>query len=139
MRRKRFQKGSIRSRRHGSTRVWLAQWREEGVKKSKVLGPCSEIPKAQADAMLAQIVQPINLQVCRQVKPVFLFGQYVEEIFLPVSRRKWKESTRSTSEPDIKRYLVPPLGPKPLQSITRSVIQQFLDEKIGRASCRERV
>ena len=134
MRRKRFQKGSIRPRRQGHTKVWLAQWRDDGVKRSKVLGPCSEIPKSQAEAILAQILQPINLQVCRQHTAIFRFGEYVEEVFLSASRRKWKESTRSTSEADILRYLVPAFGSKPLQSITRNLMQAFLDEKATQLS-----
>lgn len=134
MRRKRFQKGSLRPRWHGQTKVWLAQWREEGVKRSKVLGPCSEIPKRQAEAILAQILQPINLQVRSQPTSIFHFGEYVEKVFLSLARRKWKESTRSTSEADILRYLVPAFGSKPLQSITRNLMQTFLDEKATQLS-----
>jgi len=134
MRRKRFQKGSIRIRWQGRNKVWLAQWREDGIKRSKVLGPCSEIPKSQAAATLAQILQPINLQVCHQHTSAFRFGEYVEKEFLSMSCRRWKESTRSTSEADILRYLVPAFGPKPMQSITRNIMQAFLEEKATRLS-----
>src|SRR3954463_5684956 len=30
MRRRRFQKGSVRPRKHGRTKVWVAQWSENG-------------------------------------------------------------------------------------------------------------
>ena len=30
MRRKRFQKGSVRPRKHGRNKVWVAQWWEDG-------------------------------------------------------------------------------------------------------------
>jgi integrase len=79
--------------------------------------------------MMGQILQPLNVDAGYQKTPVFAFGQYVERVFLPTYRRKWKESTRSTSEPDILRYLVPAFGAKSMQSITRNQMQSFLDEK----------
>jgi hypothetical protein len=50
MRRKRFQKGSVRPRKHGRQKVWVAQWWEQGRKKSKVLGRCGSMPKSEAEA-----------------------------------------------------------------------------------------
>jgi len=129
MRRKRFQNGSVRPRKHGKTKVWVAQWRENGNKRSKVLGRCTEIPKSQAQVMLAQILQPINELAGHRRAAVSTFEQYVESVFLPAYRQKWKESTRSTSEPDILRYLVPTFGDQLLASITREQMQKFLEEK----------
>ena len=128
MRRKRFQRGSLRPRKHGRQKVWVAQWCDGDVNRTKVLGPCAEISKGQAEAMLAQLLKPINVEAGHHQTPVFTFGQYVEEVFLHVHRQKWKESTRSTSEPDIKRYLVPAFGRRLLQTITRDQMQAFLDE-----------
>lgn len=110
MRRKRFQKGSVRPRKHGRRKVWVAQWWEQRGKRSKVLGHYAEITKGQAHAMLAQILQPVNEGVGTRHAPVFTFQQYVQDVFLPAYRQKWKESTRSTSEPDILRYLIPAFG-----------------------------
>lgn len=129
MRRKRFQKGSVRPRKHGRQKVWVAQWRENGGKRSKVLGRCSEITKGQAEVMLAQILQPINESAGQQPAPVFTFRQFVQDVFLPAYRKKWKESTRTTSEADILRYLVPAFGDRPLSAISRDQMQVFLDEK----------
>ena len=58
----------------------------------------------------------------------------MKEVFLPVARMKWKESTRSTSEPDILRYLVPAFGSAALADVTRSQMQSFLNDKAGRLS-----
>jgi integrase len=134
MRRKRFQRGSLRPRKHGRQKVWVAQWCDGQVNRTKVLGPCAEISKGQAEAMLAQLLQPVNVEAGHRQAPVFTFGQYVEKVFLPVHRQKWKESTRSTSEPDIKRYLVPAFGARLLQTITRDQMQAFLDQIGGRLS-----
>ena len=129
MRRKRYQIGSVRPRKHGKTKVWVAQWRENGNKRSKVLGRCAEIPKSQAQTMLAQILQPVNEFAGYRRVAVSTFKQYVESVFLPAYRQKWKESTRSTSEPDILRYLVPAFGDQLVATITREQMQRFLEEK----------
>src|SRR4051794_20793661 len=107
MRRKRYQNGSVRPRKHGKVKVWVAQWRENGSKRSKVLGRCAEISKSEAKVMLAQIVEPLNEFAGQRRIAVSTFKQYVETVFLPAYRHNWKESTRSTSEPDILRNLVP--------------------------------
>lgn len=126
MRRKRFQKGSIRARKHGRQKVWVAQWREGGAKRSKVLGRCSEVSKGEAEALLAQLLSPINESAGQGSTRVFTFQQYVEEVFLPACREKWKESTRATSEPDIMRYLMPSFGREYIGSIKRQRMQAFL-------------
>jgi hypothetical protein len=55
MRQKRFQKGSVRPRKHGKNKVWVAQWWEDGRKKSKVLGRCTMMGKSEAEAAIALI------------------------------------------------------------------------------------
>lgn len=81
MPRKRFQRGSVRPRKHGRRKVWVAQWRENGDRRSKVLGMCSEIPKSQAETMLEQILRPINEESHRPA-PIYTFKQYIENSFL---------------------------------------------------------
>ena len=134
MRRKRFQKGSVRPRKHGRRKVWVAQWWEQGGKRSKVLGHYAEITKGQAHAMLAQVPQPVNEGVGNRHAPVFTFQQYVQDVFLLAYRQKWKESTRSTSEPDILRYLIPAFGSQLVSAISRNDMQQFLEEKAATLS-----
>lgn len=60
MRQKRFQKGSVRPRKHGKNKVWVAQWWEDGNKKSKVLGRCTTMGKSEAEAAMAVILKPQN-------------------------------------------------------------------------------
>ncbi len=134
MRRKRFQKGSVRPRKHGRQKVWVAQWWEQGQKKSKVLGRCTDMPKSEAEARLAVILKPFNEVAGQSQKPIYTFRVYLEEIFLPVVRRKWKESTRVTTEPRMTYHLLPPLGDRLLQQITREQMQAFLDQKAPTAS-----
>lgn len=134
MRRKRYIKGSLRARKHGRQKIWLAQWWENGSRRSKVLGRCSEIPKSEASLMLAQIIQPLNENVGQLQMPTFTFAQYVENKFLPVCRRIWKESTRSTSESDINRYLVPAFAKQRVETVSREQMQEFLERIAGNLS-----
>ncbi|MGI9071801.1 MAG: tyrosine-type recombinase/integrase [Bryobacteraceae bacterium] len=134
MRRKRFQKGSVRPRKHGRQKVWVAQWWEHGEKKSKVLGRCTDMPKSEAEARLAVILKPFNEGAGQSQKPIYTFRVYLEELFLPAVRRKWKESTRVTTEPRMTYHLLPGLGDHLLQQITREQMQGFLDQKAITAS-----
>jgi integrase len=129
MRRKRFQKGSIRPRKHGKTKVWVAQWWDNGQKKSKVLGRFADMPKSEAEAHMALILKPMNEDAGRAEKPVYTFGGYLEDVFLPLCRRKWKESTRMTTEPRMMFHLKAAFGTQVLRAITREQLQCFLDQK----------
>jgi hypothetical protein len=129
MRRRRYLKGSLRPRKHGKTRVWVAQWWEDGQRRSKVLGKFADMPKSEAEAQLDSILKPLNAGAGRISKPGYTFSGYLEDVFLPLCRRKWKESTRMTTEPRMLYHLKPAFGGQSLRSITRDQLQDFLDEK----------
>jgi len=129
MRRKRFQKGTVGARKHGRTKVWVAQWWEDGSRRSKVLGRCSELTKTQAESALAALLQPVNEGAGLVQQPVFTFKRYVEEKYLPFGRRTWKESTRMTTEPTIRMHLCQHLGDELMTAITREQLQDLLDQK----------
>jgi hypothetical protein len=59
MRRQRFQRGSLKCRKRNGKSYWYAQWRENGKPKSKELGLCSAVTQGKAEAMLAEILEPI--------------------------------------------------------------------------------
>jgi integrase len=134
MRRKRYQTGSVSPRKHGKNKVWVAQWWEDGRKRSKVLGRCAEMGKSEAEALMAVILKPMNEDAGQTLKPVFTFGVYLEQVFLPLCRRKWKESTRMTTEPRMKLHLKPSFGAQLLRDITRDQMQTFLDQKAEKLS-----
>jgi integrase len=66
--------------------------------------------------------------------PAYTFGLYLEQVFLPVYRRKWKESTRMTTEPRMLFHLLLPFGSKLMSSISRDSLQDFLDGKAATLS-----
>jgi integrase len=134
MRRKRFQKGSLQARKHGRHRVWVAFWWEDGSRRSKVLGLCSRMTKGEAEAAMAAILQPINEGTSRGPRPVYTFGNFVENVYLPHGRRGWKESTAGTSEQIIQKHLLPEFGDDLLHTIRRDQLQDFLDRKAAELS-----
>ncbi len=129
MRRKRFQKGSLQTRKHGHHRVWAAFWWEDGSRRSKVLGRRSQMSQGEAEAILSAILQPINSGVTQGTKPVYTFQQLIEGVYLPFCRRSWKESTEGTSEQIIKSHLVPVFRKALLHAIPREELPDFLDRK----------
>lgn len=134
MRRKRFQKGSLQARKHGRHRVWVASWWEDGSRRSKVLGLCSKMSKGEAEAAMAAILQTINEGTARGPRPVYTFGQFVEDVYLPHGRRGWKESTAGTSEQIIRKHLLPEFANDLLHTIRRDQLQDFLDRKAAELS-----
>lgn len=129
MRRKRFQRGSLKPRKRNGKNYWYAQWREDGKPRSKELGLCNKVSRAEAEAKLAEILHPQNMLAGQSVTPIYTFGQFIEVIYLPVYHRKWKPSTAITEENRLKANLVPELGSMLMTDITREALQNLLDLK----------
>lgn len=133
MRRKRFQRGSIGVRKHG-VRVFVAQWSENGHRRSKVLGKCSQISRSEAENLLSAILRPINEGTAPVARPVPSFGDFVEGLYLPHCRRAWKPSTEMTTPPIIANHLVTAFGERLLGTITRNEMQDLLELKAEKLS-----
>lgn len=131
MRRKRFQRGSLQARKHGRHRVWVAFWWEDHGRRCKVLGRCSQITKAEAEAILSSILRDINSGVAKTTKAVYTVEQFILDVYLPFCRRSWKESTAATSEQIVKSHLIPELGKSLLHAVRRDELQDLLDRKAG--------
>ena len=129
MRRKRFQRGSLGVRKHSGVRVWVAQWWENGARRSKVLGRCAQMSRSQAETQLAAILRPINEGTAPVTRPVLTFGEFVEEVYFPHCRRTWKESTETTTVSIIEKHLVGAFGDRLLATIGRSEMQDLLETK----------
>lgn len=127
MRRKRFQRGSLTTRKRNGKKYWLAQWREEGGHRTKELGLFSKISKIAAESMLQEILTPINDGVERKERAKTTFAQFVENVYIPVFNRKWKDSTADTEIPQMRYHLVRAFGDELLRNITREMLQDFLD------------
>lgn len=128
MRRRRFQRGGLSQRKRNGRLFWYLQWREDGQSRSRELGPCSEVTRAQAEVRRAVLMEPINKGILKPAKPVYTLGKFIEAVYLPVSRRKWKASTTMTTEALIGVHLAE-LGPQLIDELTRHDLQDLLDRK----------
>jgi len=84
--------------------------------------------KAKAQAELAKILVPLN---SREMPPSqhWQFNSFVERVYLPFYRGKWKRSTAGTNMDRIEHHLIPEFGDCTLGSFHRDQLQQFLNEK----------
>lgn len=121
----RFQDPKPTLRKSGGVSVWYGQWRDaDGRKRGKILGPKSKMTESQAKAALETIVHPVNSGVAQPAKPVYTFRRYVEDVYVPFKKRRWKEgSTDTTTIQQINCHLIPELGDAILSSIEREELQ----------------
>jgi hypothetical protein len=110
---------------HGA---WIGRWRDDGQPQSRKLGNISQMTKSQAREALADILRPINART-ESATPDRKFGDFVDNVFFPFYRRKWKRSTKMTTEDRIKFYLIGEFKEEKLVDMTREELQTFLDEK----------
>ncbi len=118
MQRKRYQKGSL-SQQRGK---WIAQWREDGRRKKRTLGTVTAMTRSAALSQLAAIVAPLN------EPPAHQFGAFVDDVYLPLFRQKWKASSAAVNEQRVRKHFSH-FGKRSLQSITRAELQRLLDDK----------
>lgn len=95
------------------------------------MGLCSTMTRGQANAILAEILQPINQSVGINESPFVnhTFGQFVERVYIPVYKGKWKVSTAMTELDRLNHHLVGSLGERVMSAITRDELQKLLDRK----------
>lgn len=129
MRRKRFQRGCLTTRKRNGKNYWFALWREEGRPKSKELGLCSKMSRISAESILQEILKPINEGVEQAISKEMTFESFVELTYLPVFQQKWKDSTAMTETHRIRFHLVRALGEQRMRAITREQLQALLKSK----------
>ena len=131
MRRRRYQQGSLQERRHGKRRVWIIQYYDsEGHHRYHTLGRMCDLNKSQAAEKQAEFMRAVNggEGEPQEVRPVLL-REFVTQVYLPFYRRKWKGSTKGTSENRIQFHIVGDLGNRQMESFTPTVLQTYLESK----------
>jgi integrase len=103
---------------------WRGHWYENGIKKSRVVGLCSEISKGEAREAVAKIVAQR-----RASKDGTRFGEFVEGVFFGFMSRKWKASTREENLQRIRFHLVSIYKDVELAAFRRDGLQDLLDAK----------
>jgi len=56
-------------------------------------------------------------------------AEFLEQVYLPFYRGKWKESTAGTSENRLRHHIGKELGTQRLEDLTLAPLQQFLEQK----------
>ena len=130
-RRRRFQRGSLQKRQSGGCWNWIAFWWEDGRRRGQLLGPCSQMSRPEALAEMGKRLQSINAHAGEVRPPLWTLGDWIREVFLPFSRRKWKLSTASTTGDRIRKHLIADLGSFEFPSLTRDRLQQYLEQKLA--------
>lgn len=123
----RTQHGSLRKRKSGRAMVWLGLWWENGHRRAKTLGKLTGMTKTEAQEALDKLVRPINEE---RGTVEYTLENYTRHVVFPWYERKWKpSSTKQTTEDRICHHILKALGDRPLSSITRAILQDFLDKK----------
>jgi integrase len=122
--RKRHQKGSLKIK-GGS---WIAQWWEDGHRRNKVLGKRRKMTKSEAEDQLSEIVAPLNIDR-HSPSSKTTFDAFVNNIYLPFYRRKWKKSTADCNLDRLKHHVTSVFAGRPLDTFVRDELQDFLDRK----------
>jgi integrase len=131
--RKRYQHGSLQLRKQGGVWVWLGMWREADNRRTKTLGTKSEMTKTDARKKLDAILAPIN-SWSGAGNWNMRTGDFIRDIYYPFCRRKWKRSTRMTTEERIDKHIIPELEESEIRTVSRVRLQEFLDRKAA-AGC----
>ncbi|MEO8369121.1 MAG: hypothetical protein ABI806_07980 [Candidatus Solibacter sp.] len=131
LRRRRYQKGSLQKRRHGKQRVWVVQYYDaEGHHRYHTLGRQCDLTKGQAEKNQVAFMREVDGgdEQPDRVRPV-LVREFVNQVYLPFQRGKWKGSTKGTSENRIQFHIVKELGNSQLESFTPTGLQAYLERK----------
>src|SRR5215470_14652479 len=108
---------------------WIVFWWQDHRRRGQILGPCSSMSHAEALAEMAKLLQPLNAHAGEPIVPVLSIRDWIRNQFLPFIARKWKLSTACTSGDRIRTHLIADLGSMELQSVTRDLLQAYLEQK----------
>lgn len=121
--RKRYQKGSVKKQRGR----WVAMWWVDGNRRSKTVGLIKDVTKSEARAQVDKIIADLNAK--RQEKRTWQFGEFVEQVYFPFYKRRWKRSTAENNVNRMTNHLVADLGDSELSAFRRDELQDLLDRK----------
>lgn len=126
-----MQRGSLKKFLDTRKRVWVwrFQWRESGSKgpRTSNLGRCCDVSRAEARSAADRILEQVQgfSSVPRQA--TMSLKRFIEDVYLDVKTRKWKASTRGTTEQLIEDHILDRLGAEMLHLLTRKELQALLD------------
>ncbi len=131
--RDRYQRGRVEER-GGRRKKWYGHYfvyvMEDGVEVRKhrgvVLGAKSELRKWEAQEKLRAIIEHETGTV-NPIKEAVTFGWFYDNRFEPMRKGKWDDATRRGNSSDVRLYLHPELGDKPMGDFDRYQCQTFVN------------
>lgn len=124
--RQRHSMGGVRKQRGR----WIGLWHEDGKKKSRVIGLIKELTKGDAREAVAKILAAERAK--RETNGSLKFGAFIEGVYFPYYRRKWKPSTAENNVNRVSVHLVEPFRDRDLSGFRRDELQDLLDLKAKR-------
>ena len=131
MKRRRFQKGSLQLRRRGKAKKWVVLYYDDaGHRRYHTLG-AGTMTKTAAQGLRDGFMRTVNGSdepEDGRSRPVLL-REFIDQVYLPFQRGKWKKSTQGTSENRIMHHIVKELGDAALMDFSLTGLQAFLEQK----------
>jgi integrase len=134
MKRRRYQKGSLQLRRQGGRKVWTVLYYKPGGRRGyRTIGPVSEMTKGQAETARQEFMrEQVNGGDRKPRKDTTrppTVKEFLDIVYLPFYRGKWKQSSRSTTERRISQHIDRDLGRFQFETLTVVQLQEFLNSK----------
>src|SRR5262245_49164371 len=130
--RKRYQAGSVV--RSKDDRYWLGKYRD-GSSRTRILGKLKgpeRITKSEARAKLDEILKSIKV-VNAAAAPDVTVKDFIENVFLPFKRKRWRKLTNEARTDSIALHIVGKFGNRVLASLRRDELQEWLDSLYSEA------
>ena len=105
----------VRARRRLSevkTRWVVLYYDEKSERRYHTLGLAAEMNKGTADEKRQEFMREINggVRTTKATRPPTV-AEFLDQVYLPFYRGKWKESTAGTSENSLRHHIIKGLGP----------------------------
>ena len=112
-----------------------------GKGRTKSLGKrqgATKVTKSRAWEQLAEILKPINAAV-GTVSADCTVKEFIEDVYLPFYRRKWRPLTAESRTDSVNRHIVGAFGDRTLSSLKRDEMQMWLDSLVTKADGSKRM
>ena len=118
-------------RRRGRKKEWIVLYYDTGGQRRLHILCKGSVSKTEAEKSRAEFMRTVNggeQKGDARARPVLL-SEFVDQVYLPFQRDKWKTSTKGTTENRIQHHIISGIGQRPIQEFTLAGLQSFLKQK----------
>nr|WP_263615894.1 integrase arm-type DNA-binding domain-containing protein [Phaeobacter italicus] len=118
-------------RQRGTTSSWIVQWRADGRTRKQTLGRADAIPLSQARELARALLDGVTAGAAPYAAPtVAAFSRRYLKDLAP----SWKPATHRANSHDVEHLIIPCLGSKRLNQVTRADLVSWKDGLPGSAA-----